>query len=328
MKQMMYSAYTAAGLDRMVWRFASRRLRILAYHGVCDDHLAGEQWVPPYFVTRSAFAAQMSYLKRHACVLHLSDAVPRLQADDLPDRAVSITFDDGYANNLHAAFPILKQYGMPATIFLATAYMDSGELFPFDRVQLIEQLTRGQATVDREAPSLRDYESGPLDDVRRRIDDWWLRRGSPLTADQISTLRPLRQDEIAGFNDGLVEFGAHTYSHCILRNETGARRRAEITQSILRVADLTGRTQTLFSYPNGKPGDFGEEDKQVLRGARIAAAVTTAAGSNRRQRDPFELRRYSVGLLHTPQSFAAAITGVQTLLNRRRTASRLYVASS
>ncbi len=67
MKQMAYSAYTAAGVDRLVWRFASRRLRILAYHGVCDDHLAGERWMPPYFVTRSAFAAQMSYLKRHAC---------------------------------------------------------------------------------------------------------------------------------------------------------------------------------------------------------------------------------------------------------------------
>jgi peptidoglycan/xylan/chitin deacetylase (PgdA/CDA1 family) len=325
-KQIMYSAYTTAGVDRMVWRFASRRLRILAYHGVCDDHLAGEKWVPPYFVTRSAFAAQMSYLKRHACVLHLSDAVPRLRDNDLPDRAVSITFDDGYANNLHAALPILKQYGMPATIFLATAYMDSGELFPFDRVQLIEQFTRGHATADPEAPSLRDYENAPLDEVRRRIDAWWHRWGSPLTAEQITTLRPLRRDEIAGFGDGLVEFGAHTHSHCILRNETSARRRAEITESLLRVADLTGRSQTVFSYPNGKPGDFAEEDKQVLRGARIAAAVTTAAGSNPRHRDPFELRRYSVGLLHTPPAFAAALTGVQTVLNRRPAAG-LYVAS-
>jgi len=316
-KQMMYSAYTAGGVDRLVWRFSSRRLRILAYHGVCDDHLARARWVPPYFVTRSAFAAQMSYLQRYACVLPLSEAVARLRGDDLPDRAVSITFDDGYANNLHAALPILKQYGMPATIFLATAYMESGELFPFDRAQLIEHLTRGHAG-HRDAPSLRDYANAPVDDVRRRIDDWWQRWGSPLTADQITTLRPLRRDEIAGFGQGLVEFGAHTHSHCILRNESGARRRAEITESIVRVADLTGRTQTLFSYPNGQPGDFGEEDKQVLRGASIAAAVTTTAGANRRHRDPLELRRYSVGLLHTSDAFAAALTGVQTLLALRR----------
>jgi hypothetical protein len=84
------------------------------------------------------------------------------------------------------------------------------------------------------------------------------------------------------------------------------------------VGDLTGRTPTLFSYPNGQPGNFGEEDKHVLRGARIAAAVTTTAGANRRHRDPLELRRYSVGLLHTPQAFAAALTGVQTLLARYR----------
>src|SRR5207249_3318501 len=148
-----------------------------------------------------------------------------------------------------------------------------------DRAQLIEDLMRGDAAIpaDRDAPWLRDYENAPLDEVRRRIDDWWQRWGSPLTADQITTLRPLRRDEIAGFSDGLVEFGAHTHLHCILRNETGARRRAEITESILRVAELTGRTQTVFSYPNGKPGDFGEDDKQVLRGARIAGAVTTTA---------------------------------------------------
>ncbi len=206
---------------------------------------------------------------------------------------------------------------MPATIFLATAYMDSRELYPFDRVQLIDHLTRGDATADREAPSLRDYENAPLDDVRRRIDGWWRRWGRPPTADQITTLRPLRRDEIAGFSEGLVEFGAHTHSHCILRNETATRRRAEITEGIREVADLTGRTPTLFAYPNGKPRDFGEEDKQVLRDARIAAAVTTTPGANRRQRDPLELRRYCVGLLHTPQSFAAAITGVQTLLALR-----------
>ena len=318
MKRIVYATYSAAGGDRLVWRLASRRLRILAYHGICDDELARERWVPPYFVTRSAFDAQLAYLKQHACVLPLSEAVARLRGHDLPARAVSITFDDGYANNLYAAYPILKKYGIPATIFLATAYMDSGELFPFDRVQLIEHLMRGHATAHREAPSLRDYETAPLDDVRRRIDDWWHRWGSPLTADQVTTLRPLRRDEMAGFSGGLVEFGAHTHSHCILRNETEARRRAEIRESILRVADLTGRTPTLFSYPNGKPTDFGEDDKQVLRGARIAAAVTTTAGSNRRDRDLLELRRYSVGLLHTPQSFAAALTGVQTLLGIAR----------
>ncbi|PYR65755.1 MAG: hypothetical protein DMF88_18710 [Acidobacteria bacterium] len=88
MKRIVYATYSAAGGDRLVWRLASRRLRILAYHGICDDELARERWVPPYFVTRSAFDAQLAYLKRHACVRPLSE-VPdpeevRDTRDDLP----------------------------------------------------------------------------------------------------------------------------------------------------------------------------------------------------------------------------------------------------
>ena len=84
-----------------------------------EDRLRGEPWMPSYFVTRSAFEAQLQYLAQNATVLPLSQAVQRLAEGALPPGTVSLTFDDGYGNNLQLAQPLLKRYGMTATVFLA-----------------------------------------------------------------------------------------------------------------------------------------------------------------------------------------------------------------
>jgi peptidoglycan/xylan/chitin deacetylase (PgdA/CDA1 family) len=312
---LLYGLYSASGSDRVLWSVTRNRLRILAYHGVCADHVGTEAWVPPFFVTESAFRQQMAYVKRHACVLPLGEAVARLRANDLPPRAVSVTFDDGYANNLHLAYPILREYGVPATVFLATAYMQTGDLFPFDRVQLLATLRRRRRqSVDYER--LIDYRNSPLDVVLGRLDRYWREEQPEISAQQRETLRPLRADEILQFDPALVEFGAHTHQHCILRNESAGRRRQEITESIHRAGQLAGRRMTLFSYPNGRPGDFSAEDGTVLRSAGIDAAVTTLAGTNCGRTKPLELRRYSIGLCHTRPGFAAEITGFRAWMGR------------
>jgi peptidoglycan/xylan/chitin deacetylase (PgdA/CDA1 family) len=314
-KRVVYGLYSAIGGDRAVWSASRQRLRILAYHGICADHLANERWIPPYFVTRSAFEYQMAYLRRHASVLPLREAIDRIRANDLPDRAVSVTFDDGYANNLHVAQPILQAYGVPATIFLATAYLESGDLFPYDRVSLIDLATEGRAW--KTGGALLDYATNPLDRVVDRIEEWWHTASASISRAQVDTLRPLRAEEIAQFDADLIDFGAHTDRHCILRNEVAERRRREITISIEKTSALIGRPVRLFSYPNGQPGDYGEEDKCVLRQAGIHAAVTTTPASNRASYDLLELSRYSIGLGHSGPAFAAEVTGFRSLLGRR-----------
>lgn len=307
----MCGGYVEAGGDRLVLALRRKRLRILAYHGVCQDYLRSEPWVPGYLVTRSAFEAQLAYLKRHATILPLGEAVQRLATGELRDRSVCLTFDDGYANNLHLAYPILKRYEAPATVFLASSYIDSGEIFPFDRLRLIHLFARSRPGERRQAPL--DYATNPVDTVVSVADPWWSEVETELSEDQRETLRPLRRDELQDFDPDLVEFGAHTHSHCILHNEERGRREAEIRGSIERIREQTRRPVELFSYPNGQRGDFDERDKAILRSEGIRGAVTTITGTNPRACDPLELRRYSIGLYHTEREAVAELTGFASL---------------
>lgn len=315
MKQGLYTSFAATRCDRLVWRLDRKRLRILMYHGVCDDRLAGEPWVPGGFVPQTALANQLAYLRDHADVLPLREAVARLRSNTLPECSVSITFDDGYANNLHLAYPLLQMHGLPATIFLATAYLELGRFFPFDSMRLI-QLHRTEKGESRSRPvnAAPDYFRDSLDQVLQYIDKEWSVVEARLSEEQRQTFRPLSVEEIKRFDPQLIELAPHSHRHCILRNETPAQRKQEIALSVEKLEQWTGKPVKLFAYPNGERGDFNEKDKDVLRSLGVESAVTIIRGANGGKTDPLELRRYGVGLYHGIDSFIAEVTGFRSFL--------------
>jgi peptidoglycan/xylan/chitin deacetylase (PgdA/CDA1 family) len=317
MKDFLYKSFSKAGGDQVIWHLDPGRLRILCYHGVCLDRLAGESWVPSIFVAQSAFDAQLQYLRQNAHVLPLGDAVTRLQDGSLPPRAVSITFDDGYANNLHLAQPLLQKYRMHATVFLSSAYIESGELYPFHKLKLIKQNT------DVTTSEILEYKSNPLDLVMQSAEARWKQVEHRVTSDQRQTLRPLTLDEVRQADPAVLRFGAHSHTHCILKNESRARRQEEILISVRKLREWTGCPADLFAYPNGESGDFDEADKDALRAEGIRVAVTGIGGANTKPCDPLALRRYPLTLGHDAYRFRAEISGLRSMvqsLSRRLSA--------
>jgi hypothetical protein len=314
MKRIVYRGFLSAGCDRLALSLSRNGLRVLTYHGICEDELAREDWLPESFVTRSAFEQQLLYLRRRTTVLPLREAVVRLRNNDLPPRSVALTFDDGYANNLKLALPLLQKYECPATIFVATRYVESGELFPFDRLRLIRSIARGLATTHSSPRhELPDYRTGPMDEFLRRLDRLWGEIEPLISATQWRTLRPITTAGLSRMRSSLLDFGAHTHSHCILRNESPSRRAAEITTSLRLLRDW-GKAAGLFAYPNGSLGDFDEQDKRVLRSEGVEAAFSMLPGRNHHGCDYLELKRYPVGLHHEMSAFAAEVTGLRTML--------------
>lgn len=96
-----------------------KEIPVLNYHEINNDKHS------PLAVTTDEFTAQMKYLKEH----NYNSITPDQLLDymqkgkPLPDNPVLITFDDGYADNYTNAYPVLKQYGLNATIFLISHYI-------------------------------------------------------------------------------------------------------------------------------------------------------------------------------------------------------------
>jgi peptidoglycan/xylan/chitin deacetylase (PgdA/CDA1 family) len=310
MSRTVYRLVAGTGIDKLFWRLDCNRLRILCYHGVCRDAVRVNKWVPNCFVTLSAFESQMRYLSANARVLPLTEAVARLGQGTLPPRSVCITFDDGYANNLQLAYPVLTRYGLAATVFLSTSYVESGTFFPFLKLKLIQL----SSVADAARQSLVDYKSSPLDPVLKQADHWWSKVEAQLTADQRETLRPLTTEEVCAFDPELVELGGHSHTHCIFGNESQSRRRREILECILAITRWTGRPVGLFAYPNGQRGDFGPSDQEVLRSQGVGAAVTGIAGANGLDADRLALKRYPVGLYHDHAGFRTELSGIRTAI--------------
>jgi peptidoglycan/xylan/chitin deacetylase (PgdA/CDA1 family) len=115
----------ATGASRLIsgssWR--RHRLLILCYHGVSkyDEH----DWSGGLYISADTLRRRMEDIARTGCtVLPLSDAVYRLQNGTLPERAVVITFDDGFHDFYSVAFPIIESFGYPVTLYLTTYYVE------------------------------------------------------------------------------------------------------------------------------------------------------------------------------------------------------------
>jgi peptidoglycan/xylan/chitin deacetylase (PgdA/CDA1 family) len=209
-------------------------------------------------------------------------------------------------------YPLLQKFGLPATIFLSTAYVHSGDFLPFDRLQLIRSFKpEGPQSQPEDLASL-PYKRIPLDSYLRRIRPLWDRVRRQLQEEHCDTLRPLRIEELGAFDPRLIELGAHTHTHAILRNETPQRREQELLLSVRNVREWTGGRVTLFSYPNGEQGDFDDTDKEILQSQGIIAAFSTVPGANSSDCDWMAMKRYSVGLWHSKSAFVSEVTGFRS----------------
>ncbi|PIG94115.1 polysaccharide deacetylase family protein [Gloeocapsopsis sp. IPPAS B-1203] len=125
------------GLSKL--RRIARRLKnrfepgglILLYHRVAE--VDSDPW--SLCVTPQHFAEHLEVLQKYGCPMPLQQLTQNLQDGKLTHRSVSITFDDGYADNLHNAKPLLEGYDIPATVFLTSGYIGHEREFWWDELE-------------------------------------------------------------------------------------------------------------------------------------------------------------------------------------------------
>ena len=286
----------------------------------------------------SRFERIVTFLARHFRVMRLTDAVEALSRGALPAAAACITFDDGYADNLEVAAPILHRHGLSATFFIATGYTGGGRMWNDTVVEALRAAPAGRLDWSDLGVTAQDISDGPsraraihavlnafkyLSPEQRaeRVDEVARRGGLPARSDLMMDVAQLRALVDLG-----MDIGGHTVSHPILSRLDDAAARDEIGAGREQLTSWLGNAPTVFAYPNGVPGrDFGLRDLALVRSAGFSAAVTTARGHGDRSTDPFLVPRF------TPWDHGMARFGARLaadLVVARRPASMLSRATS
>lgn len=282
---------------------ARARLSILVYHRV----LPVADPLFPEAPDRHSFDWQMGMLARHFNVLPLAEAGRRLRDNTLPPRAACITFDDGYADNVTEALPILLRHGLPATFFIASGFLDGGRMFNDTLIEWVRRLPPGTLDLDglglgrhtiddaasRRALIVQLIETCrylPLHERLERVQAIVATHPLTLPDDLMLSSAQLR---VLAHAEG-ISIGAHTRSHPILSRIDDAASRIEIERGKLDLERTVDVPIRLFAYPNGQPGrDYEARHVAMVQHAGFDLALSTRTAAASHTSDPWQLPRYA-----------------------------------
>lgn len=252
------------------------------------------------------FRRQCAYLAKHYRVLSMSDLAAGLRERRLPANAAVITIDDGHRDFYRCAFPILREFGFPALMYLPTAFLDGTWLW-FDRCQYIfdrsglQRAEWGGAGLDLASPHAR---MKSFEQVAHRIQWFAPAERDCAVAELASVLRvrvperpteefaAMTWDEVREVAGQGIEFGGHTVNHPILQTlDSEDALDAEIGGCKRRIEEELQASVVHFAYPSGQADEVSEAAKRMVARAGFETATTTLAGHASQDDDPLWLPR-------------------------------------
>ena len=346
-KQAALKSLKTAGVSTLVHnsRWRSQRLLILAYHGISlsDEHLFnGSQ-----FISADLFRHRLEILRKSKCaVLPLGEAVERLYANDLPDRAVAITFDDGLSDFYRRAFPLIKEFDVPVTLYLTTFYTHyqrpvfdlmcsyllwKGRNNVLDLKQLTGQdlKTNLQELDAREAALAQIHAFGRVQKLSAEEKDVFAASlAAHLHVDyqdllEQRTMHNLTADEVGKLAAGGIDVQLHTHRHRTPLDRTLFLR--EIEDNRKAIQEMTGKNPTHFCYPSGV---YDLMFLPWLREAGVASATTCESGFASQSSNDLLLPRFLDNATLSPIEFESWLTGVSAALPQRRLGVRAYAGGT
>lgn len=230
----------------------TRAVPILTYHHV--NPLEGDMVT----VSVNHFDEQMSFLRRKGYrTFFVSELVEWMEGKrELPGRSVILTFDDGFWDNFHYAFPVLRKYGLKATIFITTGWLSETTRLPGSQ----EVVSHHQC--------------------------------NQLIAQGLGSQIAMTWPEVRLLQDsGLIEIESHTHSHNKELYQDRLALKADLNRSRQAILDHLNKSSTCLCWPGGR---YNRESIAVAREAGFAALCTTERGLNQPGGDLLRLKRVTV----------------------------------
>lgn len=313
LKETIYAAAALSGLARRAGAHRGPGLVVLTHHSI------GPAGRYPYLgripVTR--LRAQICHLRAHYDLVPLAEGLQRLATGNVSRTMAAITVDDGYGDNYTELFPLLQEERVPATIFLATDYLDSGRLPWPTRISAllhhatVRRLDIGGTAMDIASPEQRARAGRRLRELYSRLDRdarevEMDRLAKALAPQEMTVLPPLGWNEVRKMREAGVSFGAHTRYHAWLDRVSSAELALELRAAQQRIETELEQPCDFLAYPNGN-------HDATVRAAAVAAGyrygLTQDRGINRNITDPMALHRIEVPFDERLGSFICRTAG-------------------
>lgn len=303
------------------FRLANReKILILTYHRFSFEENSHK-------ISSAEFAAQLEYLSKNNRVLPLSDVIEYLEnGKSLPPNTTVITIDDGYADAYRVAFPILKKFKMPATVYAVTDFLDDkcwlwtdlmryvlletkseSVKIEFENQDKIESALSGERR-RLEAASRLNSRLKKMPDERKKakIKEIAASLNVKIPALPAEEFTPFSWEQAREMDAGNVRIESHTATHPILTNVSEKHLDFELKAARKRLEEVLDRKIEHFCYPNGS---FDEKARWAVEKNGYKSAVTTDYGFNEKSANRFLLKR--IDAQSNIADFAQSVSGFE-----------------
>jgi glycosyltransferase involved in cell wall biosynthesis/peptidoglycan/xylan/chitin deacetylase (PgdA/CDA1 family) len=282
-------------------RIHRRGWTILAYHRIGSGNPGGG----PELVQAERFRRHLRYLRQWYEILPVGEAFERWRSGrPAPRPLLSVTFDDGYRDNVTAALPILREEGCRATLYACVEAVRDGKP-PWPHRLGLDLLRAGRSLAE---VSRLQAVARTVPDPQREAICAEASIGAP--EKKCAAVEMMRPEDLKEWHRCGMEVGSHTATHRILARLSCEERIKELVESRRWLEETLGVPVRHLAYPNGRAGDWDAATLRDVREAGYISAVTTVEGINSRSMtEALALRRVSVGNDPIPV-FAARVSGL------------------
>lgn len=326
-----------SGLLSLYNKKSTKNIKILAYHDISEKQYLYLQ------VPKEIFEKQILYLKKHYEIISLKHAIALFKSDKPIDKNyIIITFDDGYKSVYTTAYPILKKYNVPFTVFLTTESIDTG-IPPFvdclayavqnTKEEYLDLKSIGLKIYNLSDPASREVAIAEINSYSKSLSsenrkklliNIYSQLNVSLKSEELKEIMLSWKDVIELSSDDLVEFGAHTHTHPSLSKIPLNDAKNDILYSKKKIESIINKEVSCFAYPYGTKDDINEEVISFVSSCGFKTAFTLSTDNSSFNLfniprlcvvSPFRQNHYK--FLDIPH-FAITISGFYNLIRKNK----------
>lgn len=333
------------GLKQLLWKVLPNGVYCFNYHRIGNPEETA--FDPNVFsCTAETFVQHLHFFQRHFDIISTDDLVGLYSKKLIDKKYAVITFDDGYQDNYQFAYPLLKQLNIPATLFVATDFIDQKCIPWWDEVAWIikssslqdiakcgwlsESKLLSMSPAQQIKAMLRVIKTDQNTSIQEKLTHLRLVTGKSFSIEQLEDKLFADWNMIREMADNDIIIGSHTCSHRILSHLSEAEQEQELRLSKAKIeGELSHSTNTL-AYPVGGFDSFTDATERLAQkiGYKIAFSYVNGINKKLAANTQYQLRRIPVDNNPTKKALLSSIVRANHTKNMKTAKSNVVVLGS